>query len=140
MIEVDKINAAGGLAGRPIEMVIRDSRGSRRKPPASRANWSTPMAARSLIDAEASSGAFAVQEVVRDLGVLCIHTNSETSSLTADPKQRIPNAFRTARQGVHDSIVGGGYAAAIAKAKGLKKWATCSPDYAYGRDTTAEFV
>ena len=22
----------------------------------------------------------------------------------------------------------------------MKKWATCSPDYAYGRDTTAEFV
>ena len=41
---------------------------------------------------------------------------------------------------MHDSIVGGGYAAAIAKAKGLKKWATCSPDYAYGRDTTAEFT
>ena len=51
---------------------------------------------------EASSGAFAVHEVARDLGVLCIHTNSETSSLTADPKQHIPNAFRTARQGVHD--------------------------------------
>ncbi len=33
-----------------------------------------------------------------------------------------------------------GYAAAIAKAKGLKKWATCSPDYAYGRDTTGEFT
>ena len=93
-----------------------------------------------LIDAAVSSGAFAVHEVARDLGVFCIHTNSETSSLTADPKQHIPNAFRTARQGVHDSIVGGGYAAAIAKAKGLKKWATCSPDYAYGRDTTGEFV
>ena len=45
-----------------------------------------------------------------------------------------------ARQGIHDSIVGGSYAAAIAKAKGLKKWATCSPDYAYGRDTTGEFT
>ena len=44
------------------------------------------------------------------------------------------------RQGIHDSIVGGSYAAAIAKAKGLKKWATCSPDYAYGRDTTGEFT
>ena len=85
-------------------------------------------------------GAFAVHEVARDLGVLCIHTNSETSALTADPKQHIPNAFRTARQGVHDSIVGGSYAAAIAKAKGLKKWATCAPDYAYGRDTTSEYV
>jgi branched-chain amino acid transport system substrate-binding protein len=38
------------------------------------------------------------------------------------------------------SIVGGSYAAAISKAKGLKKWATCAPDYAYGRDTTGEFT
>src|SRR6202158_2663406 len=28
MIEVDKISAAGGLAGRQIEMVIRDSKGA----------------------------------------------------------------------------------------------------------------
>jgi branched-chain amino acid transport system substrate-binding protein len=60
-----------------------------------------------LLDAEASSGAFAVHEVARDLGFLCIHTNSETSSLTADPKLRLANAFRLCRQGIHDSIVGG---------------------------------
>ena len=81
-----------------------------------------------------------MQEVIREIGVLCMHTNSETSSLTADPKQHIPNAFRTARQGVHDSIAGGSYAAAIAKAKGLKKWATCGPDYAYGRDIMEAFT
>ena len=39
-----------------------------------------------VIDAEASSGAFAVNEVARDLGVLCIHTNSETSSPTRHSK------------------------------------------------------
>ena len=38
------------------------------------------------------------------------------------------------------SIVGGTYAADVAKAKGLTKWMTLSPDYAYGRDTTAQFV
>jgi branched-chain amino acid transport system substrate-binding protein len=140
MIEVDKINAAGGLAGRQIEMVIRDSKGQPQEAARVARELVNTDGCELLIDAEASSGAFAVHEVARDLGVFCIHTNSETSSLTADPKQHIPNAFRTARQGVHDSIVGGGYAAAIAKAKGLKKWATCSPDYAYGRDTTGEFV
>jgi branched-chain amino acid transport system substrate-binding protein len=140
MIEVEKVNAAGGLAGRQIEMVIRDSKGQPQEAARVARELVNTDGCELLIDAEASSGAFAVHEVARDLGVFCIHTNSETSSLTADPKQHIPNAFRTARQGVHDSIVGGGYAAAIAKAKGLKKWATCSPDYAYGRDTTGEFV
>jgi branched-chain amino acid transport system substrate-binding protein len=74
------------------------------------------------------------------LKVLCLHTNSETSSLSADPKIRVPSAFRTARQGIHDSIVSGSYAAAIAKEKGLKTWASCSPDYAYGRDSTSLFL
>ena len=121
MIEVDKVNASGGLAGRPIEMVIRDSKGQPQEAARVARELVNTDGCELLIDAEASSGAFAVHEVARDLGVFCIHTNSETSSLTADPKQHIPNAFRTARQGVHDSIVGGGYAAAIAKTKGLKK-------------------
>src|ERR1044071_3851895 len=130
MMEVEKINAAGGLAGRQIEMVIRDSKGQPQEAARVARELVNTDGCELLIDAEASSGAFAVHEVARDLGVLCIHTNSETSALTADPKQHIPNAFRTARQGVHDSIVGGQYAAAIAKAKGLKKWATCGPDSA----------
>ena len=84
---------------------------------------------------------FAVQEVVRDLGnIACIHTNSETSSLTADPKIRAPTAFRVARQGVHDAVAGSIHLAEYANAKKLNKWATCSPDYAYGRDTTAQYL
>ncbi len=140
MLEIDKFNAAGGLGGRKIEMVVRDSKGQPQEAARVSRELVNSEGCEILFDAEASSGAFAVHEVARDLGVLCFHINSETSSLTADPKIRIPNAFRTARQGVHDSIVGGSYAAAEAKAKGLRKWMTCSPDYAYGRDTTAQFV
>ncbi len=140
MLEVDKFNAAGGLGGRKIEMVVRDSKGQPQEAARVSRELINSDGCEILFDAEASSGAFAVQEVARDLGVLCFHINSETSSLTADPKIRIPNAFRVTRQGVHDSIVGGSYAAAVAKAKGLRKWMTCSPDYAYGRDTTSQFV
>ncbi len=135
-----RINAAGGLAGRPIEMIVRDSKGQPQEAARVVREFVNTDGCEIIIDAEASSGAFAVQEVAKDLGFLFIHTNSETSSLTADPKIRIPNAFRTARQGVHDAIVGGRYAAEIVKAKKIKKWMTCSPDYAYGRDTTAQFV
>jgi branched-chain amino acid transport system substrate-binding protein len=139
-MEVEKVNAAGGIGGRPIEMVVRDSKGQPQEAARVARELVNTDGCEILIDAEASSGAFAVHEVAKDLGVLCIHTNSETSSLTADPKIRIPNAFRVARQGVHDSIAGGSYAAQVVKAKGLKKWMTCSPDYAYGRDTTAQFI
>ncbi|MVW70977.1 ABC transporter substrate-binding protein [Bordetella sp. 15P40C-2] len=139
MLEIDKFNAAGGFNGRKIEMVVRDSKGQPQEAARVARELVNSDGCELLLDAEASSGAFAVHEVARDLGVFCIHTNSETSSLTADPKLRIPNAFRCARQGIHDAIVGGAYAANVAKAKGLTRWMSCSPDYAYGRDTTAEF-
>lgn len=139
MLEVEKFNAAGGLAGRPIEMVIRDSRGQPQEAARVARELINSDGCDLLLDCEASSGAFAVHEVARDLGVFCLHSISETSSLTADPKLRIPNAFRSSRQGIHDSIVGGAYAAEVAKRDGLRTWMGCSPDYAYGRDTTAEF-
>jgi len=103
MMEVEKINAAGGLAGRQIEMVIRDSKGQPQEAARIARELINGDGCEILIDAEASSGAFAVHEVARDLGFLCIHTNSETSSLTADPKLRLSNAFRLCRQGIHDS-------------------------------------
>lgn len=139
-MEIDKVNAAGGLAGRKIELVVRDSRGQPQEAARVARELVNSDGCEIILDAEASSGSFAVQEVAKDLGVLCIHTNSETSSLSADPKIRIPNAFRTARQGIHDSIAGGSYAAKIAEAKNLTRWATCSPDYAYGRDSNALFM
>jgi branched-chain amino acid transport system substrate-binding protein len=140
LMEVEKVNAAGGLAGRTIEMVIRDSKSQPQEAARVARELINTDGCEILLDAESSAGAFAVHEVVRDLGVLCLHTVSETSALTADPKLRVANAFRASRQGIHDSIAGGEYAAKIAKAQGLKRWMTCSPDYAYGRDTTAEFI
>ena len=140
MIEVEKVNAAGGLAGHQIELVVRDSKGQPQEAARVARELVNSDGCEILLDAEASSGAFAVHEVARDLGVLCLHTNSETSSLTADPKLRLPHVFRVCRQGIHDSIAGGAYAASVAKAKNLTKWMTASPDYAYGRDTTGEFT
>ena len=136
---VDAFNNAGGLDGRPIELLIRDSKA--RPEEASRVT-------RELINsdgvdivfnAEASSASFAVQEVVREAGILCIHNVSETSSLSADPSIRSWNSFRTARQGIHDAVGSAGYAADIVAEKGLATWMGVSPDYAYGRDNTDLF-
>ena len=141
MMEQDRINAAGGFLGRQIEFVFRDSKGQPQEAARVARELVNSTGCELLIDAEASSASFAVQEVVRDLGsIACIHTNSETSSLTADPKIRAPTAFRVARQGVHDAVAGSIYLAEFAKSKKLNKWATCSPDYAYGRDTTAQYL
>jgi branched-chain amino acid transport system substrate-binding protein len=140
MLEVEKFNAAGGIAGKQIELVVRDSKGQPQEAARVARELVNSDGCEILFDAEASSGAFAVHEVARDLGVLCLHTNSETSSLSADPKLRLPHVFRVCRQGIHDSIAGGAYAANIAKTKNLTKWMTASPDYAYGRDTTGEYM
>src|ERR1700744_5056845 len=140
MIEQDRINAAGGFLGRQIEFVFRDSKGQPQEAARVARELVNTTGCELLVDAEASSASFAVQEVVRDLGIACIHTNSETSSLTADPKIRAPTAFRVARQGVHDAVAGSIYLAEFANTKKLNKWATCSSDYAYGRDTTAQYL
>jgi len=138
-MEVEKFNAAGGLNGRMIEMVVRDSKGQPQEAARVARELVTGDGCEIIWDAEASSGAFAVHEVAKDLGVLVVHTCSETSSLTADPKLRVPTAFRCARQGIHDAIAGGSYGAEIAKKLKLTRWMSISPDYAYGRDTTAEY-
>ncbi|HUN99352.1 MAG TPA: ABC transporter substrate-binding protein [Bradyrhizobium sp.] len=140
LMEQDRINAAGGFLGRQIEFVFRDSKGQPQEAARLARELVNTNGCEILVDAEASSGAFAVQEVVRDLGVACIHTNSETSSLTADPKIRAPTAFRVARQGVHDAVAGSIYLSGYANTNKIAKWATCAPDYAYGRDTTAQYL
>ncbi|MFE1599292.1 ABC transporter substrate-binding protein [Methylobacterium sp. ID0610] len=135
-----QINEAGGIGGRTLELIDRDSKGRPDEAAKVTRDLINNDGCEIIIDGEASSGAFAVHEVIRDLPVLCLHTCSETSSLSADPKLHVKTAFRCARQGIHDAVAGGTYAARIAKEKGLKRWMTCSPDYAYGRDNTAEFL
>lgn len=139
IMEVDKFNAAGGLGGRKIEIITRDSKGKPEESANNTRRLVNNEGCEIIISAETSGGAFAVQEVIRELKVLCIHTNAETSSLSADPKIRVPTAFRTARQTIHDAIVGAAYASNVSKAKGLKTWMSCSPDYAFGRDSTSLF-
>ncbi|AMV48333.1 hypothetical protein ATN79_47620 [Paraburkholderia caribensis] len=93
-----------------------------------------------ILDGEASAVAFAVREVIRDLPVLCMHTGTKASSLAADPKRYLKTAFRACRQGIHDAVAGGVYASKLSTQRGLKRWVTCSPDYAVGRDKIAQFL
>jgi branched-chain amino acid transport system substrate-binding protein len=65
-IEVEKFNAAGGLNGRPIEMVVRDSKGQPQEAARVARELVNSEGCEILLDAEASSGAFAVNEVARD--------------------------------------------------------------------------
>jgi len=136
----DEVNAAGGIEGRMLEAVSRDSRGKPDEASRMVRDLVNNEGCEIILNAEASGASFAVNEAMRDIKKFCVHSVSETSSLTADAKNRIPWVFRCARQGIHDAVGGGLYAAKMAKDKGITRWATCSPDYAYGRANTEEFM
>ncbi len=139
-MQVNAINEAGGIEGRKLELVTRDSKGKPDEAARMTRDLVNNEGCEIILNAEASGASFAVNETVRDIKRYCIHTVSETSSLTADPKNQVAWVFRCARQGIHDAVGGGLYASKVAKEKGLKRWATCSPDYAYGRANTEEFM
>lgn len=136
----DAINQSGGINGKKIELVVRDSEGKPDVAAKLTRDLINSDGCEIILSGESSAGSFAVQEVIRSLPVLCVHAETETSSLTADPKLFVKTAFRSCRQGIHDAVVGGIYASQLAKEKGLKRWVTCSPDYAFGRDNTAQFM
>jgi len=139
-MEIDKIIAAGGINGRKLELITRDSKGKPDEATKVVRDLVNSEGCEIILDTETSASAFAVQELLRELGVLRIHTNSETTSLTANPKLYAPTCFRSARQGIHDAIGGGRYAADIVTKKNQFKFVTAAPDYAYGRENTASFM
>lgn len=136
----DRVNAAGGIQGRKIELVVRDSRALPEEAVKNVRSLVTTEGCNIIVAGEASSAAAAVNEAVRGTEVLCFHTNAEYSALTADPAQRSPFVFRTARQGIHDAVGSALRFSAIAKEKNISRWATCSPDYSFGRDVTQQFL
>ena len=95
---VDNFNKSGGLDGRNIELIIRDSRAKPDEAARVCRDFINSEKVDAIINAEASGASFAVQEVIRESGTLCLHTVSETSRLTADPSIRAWNAFRFSRQ------------------------------------------
>ncbi|MGZ3319933.1 MAG: ABC transporter substrate-binding protein [Xanthobacteraceae bacterium] len=81
MIEQDRINAAGGFLGRPIEFVFRDSKGQPQEAARIARQLVNTTGCELLVDAEASSASFAVQEVVRDFGIAdCSKRSFESSA------------------------------------------------------------
>src|SRR3546814_7069918 len=67
-IEFDKFNESGGFNGRKVELVVRDSKGKPEEAARLVRDMVNSDKCDFIIDGEASSGAFAVHEVVRELG------------------------------------------------------------------------
>ena len=138
LLQFDAFNAAGGLAGRKIELIDRDSTGKPEQVAHNTRELIESEGCEIIICGEAAS--FVTHEIGRKSKALMLHMVTETTQISADPKLRSANIFRTSRQALHDSIAGGRFVAKVAKQKGFTRWATVSPDSQTGREITPEFM
>src|SRR6266702_1994136 len=132
---VDEINAKGGVLGRKIELVIRDSKAD--------ADEAVRMALELilrenvdfLVGTLTSAEGPAVSVVAKENKIVFIAPIPKTDQLTA-PDKLHPYVFRVAST----TTIEGRSAAEIVAKWPVKRVATMSFDYAYGQDVTKAFV
>src|SRR5580700_43337 len=130
------INAKGGVLGRKLELLSRDSKAN--------ADEAVRLARELIIKDNAdflsgtltSAEAPAVSTIAKENKIVFVAPVAKTTRLTA-PENLHPYIFRLAS---NTTIEGRTAAAFMAKWTDVKKVATIAPDYAYGRDAVASFV
>jgi branched-chain amino acid transport system substrate-binding protein len=130
------INAKGGVLGRKLELLSRDSKAN--------ADEAVRLARELIIKDNAdflsgtltSAEAPAVSTIAKENKVVFVAPVAKTNRLTA-PENLHPYVFRLAS---NTTIEGRTAAAMMAKWQDVKKVATIAPDYAYGRDAVGAFV
>jgi branched-chain amino acid transport system substrate-binding protein len=133
---VQEINAKGGVLGRKLELLERDSKAN--------ADEAVRLARELIIKNNVdflsgtltSAEAPAVSTIARENKIVFIAPTSKTIQLTSKANLH-PYIFRLASNTDIDGRTG---ASIIAKWTDVKKVATIAPDYAYGRDAVSAFV
>ena len=133
---VEEINAKGGVLGKKLELLSRDSKAN--------ADEAVRLARELIIKNNVdflsgtltSAEAPAVSTIAKENKIVFLAPTAKTTQLTA-PRNLHPYIFRVAS---NTTIEGRTAAAIIAKWEGVKKIATIAPDYAYGRDAVAAYV
>ncbi len=133
---VEELNKAGGVLGRKIELVVRDSKAT----PDEAVRVSREMILKENVDflvgTLTSAEGPAVSTIAKENKIILIAPIPKTDQLVA-PKNLHPYIFRTAS---NTTIEGRTGAELIAKWADVKKVATIAHDYAYGQDITKEFI
>jgi branched-chain amino acid transport system substrate-binding protein len=135
-LAVQEINAKGGVLGRKLQLLPRDSKAN--------ADEAVRLARELIIKDNAdflsgtltSAEAPAVSTIAKENKVVFIAPVAKTVKLTA-PENLHPYIFRVAS---NTEIEGQAAAALVAKWTDVKKMGTIAPDYAYGRDAVAAFT
>src|SRR6266498_5798020 len=132
---VDEINAKGGVLGRKLELIARDSKGDANEAVRQARELILKDNVDFLVGTLTSAEGPAVSTIAKDNKIVFIAPIPKTDQLTA-PANLHPYVFRTAS----NTTIEGRTAAEIVAKWGLKPIATISPDYAYGQDVTKAFV
>jgi branched-chain amino acid transport system substrate-binding protein len=133
---VAEINAKGGVLGRKLEILSRDSKANADEA----VRLSRELIIKDNVDFLAgtltSAEAPAVSTVAKENKIVFLAPSSKSTLLT-DEKHINPYIFRVASNTDVEGLAG---ATEMAKFKDVKTIVTIAPDYAYGRDSIAAFI
>jgi branched-chain amino acid transport system substrate-binding protein len=135
-LAVAQINAKGGVLGRKLEILARDSKANADEAVRLARELIIRDGVNFLAGTLTSAEAPAVSTVAKENRIVFIAPTSETVRLT-DPQNIHPYIFRATS---NTDVEGLASAQLMAKWQNVKTVATIGPDYAYGRDVTAAFV
>ena len=135
-LAIADINAKGGVLGRKLELLSRDSKAN--------ADEAVRLAREMIIKDNVdflsgtltSAEAPAVSTIAKENKIVFVAPTAKTMLLTA-PQNLHPYIFRVASNTLIEGRTG---ASLMAKWQDVKKVATIAPDYAYGRDAVGAFV
>ena len=133
---VEEINAKGGVLGRKIELIPRDTKGSADEAVRVSRELILKDNVEFLVGTLTSAEGPAVSTIAKENEIVFIAPIPKTDQLTA-PQNLHPYVFRTA---ANTTTEGRTAAEMMAKWPTAKRVATISPDYAYGQDVTKAFV
>ncbi|HEY2992004.1 MAG TPA: ABC transporter substrate-binding protein [Methylomirabilota bacterium] len=132
---IDELNAKGGVLGRKIELVVRDSKADANEAVRQARELILKDNVDFLVGTLTSAEGPAVSVVAKENKIVFIAPIPKTDQLTA-PDKLHPYVFRVAST----TTIEGRSAAEIVAKWPVTKVATISFDYAYGQDVTKAFV
>lgn len=132
---VEELNAKGGVLGRKLELIARDTKGNADEAVRVSRELILKDNVDFLVGTLTSAEGPAVSTIAKENKIVFVAPIPKTDQLTAQANLH-PYVFRTAS----NTTIEGRTAAEIVARWGTKRIATISPDYAYGQDVTKAFV
>jgi branched-chain amino acid transport system substrate-binding protein len=133
---VAEINANGGVLGKKLEILARDSKANADEAVRLSRELIIKDGIDFLVGTLTSAEAPAVSTVAKENKIVFIAPASKSTILT-DPQHIHPYIFRVASNTDVEGLAG---ATSMARWNDVKTVATIAPDYAYGRDSIAAFI